>query len=82
MADLQCVDYVFAFEGAAQYGPNASEYYNRYIRELSPDKLALAFGDPLADIRRANATALGVEPVLVRGVWRQYSTTKLLETIG
>ena len=81
MADLACVDYVFAFEDSAPYGPQASAFYNRRLSQLKPAKLALALGDPLADIRAQNARQLDIEPVVVRGIWRQYSTTKLLAHI-
>lgn len=81
IADLQCVDYVFSFEDAALYGPNASEFYNKRLRYLNPDKLTLALGDPLLDIRKDNAISLGIKPAIARGVWREYSTTKLLSYI-
>jgi cytidyltransferase-like protein len=81
IADLQCVDYVFPFEDTAPYGPAASEFYKDRLRQLRPDKLALALGDPLLDIRKENAAKLGIEPAIVRGVWREYSTTKLLSHI-
>ena len=82
MADLQCVDYVFSFEDAAPYGPAASAFYNQRLQFLQPDKLALALGDPLLDIRKKNATELGIQPTIARGVWRGYSTTKLLAHIN
>jgi cytidyltransferase-like protein len=78
IADLQCVDYVFSFEDAAPYGPGASKFYNRRLRYLNPEKLALALGDPLLDIRKTNAIGLGIKPTIARGIWREYSTTKLL----
>ena len=81
MADLQCVDYVFAFEDTAPYGPAASAFYNHRLEILKPRKLALAIGDPLLDIRKENALKLGIQPVMARGVWRSYSTTKLLTYI-
>jgi len=82
MADLQCVDYVFAFEDVGGYGVHASDFYNHRLSYLSPDKLALAIGDTLLDIRKENALSLGIQPALARGVWRSYSTTKLLEHIA
>jgi cytidyltransferase-like protein len=66
MADLQSVDYVFAFEDVAPYGPAGTAFYNTCLERLRPNKLALA---------------LGVQPALVRGMWREYSTTKLLAHI-
>lgn len=82
MADLQCVDYVFSFEDAAPYGPAASAFYNDRLAFLKPHKLALAMGDPLLDIRKENALKLGIRPTMARGVWRSYSTTKLLAHIA
>lgn len=81
MADLQSVDYVFAFEKIAPYGPAGTAFYNECLDRLRPDKLALALGDALLDIRRENSIALGIQPAIVRGVWREYSTTKLLTHI-
>ena len=81
MADLQSVDYVFAFERAAPYGPAGSTFYSECLKRLYPDRLALALGDALLDIRREGAAALGIQPEIVRGVWREYSTTKLLAHI-
>ncbi len=82
MADLHCVDYVFSFEDSAPYGPAASAFYNERLRFLQPDKLALALGDPLLDVRKDNAIKLGITPTIARGVWREYSTTKLLAHIN
>ncbi len=81
IADLGCVDYVFAFEDAIPYGPAASERYNLRLKYLRPNKLALALGDPLHDLRKSNASKVGVEAVLVRGIWRSYSTTALLQAL-
>lgn len=81
MADLQSVDYVFAFEKTAPYGSAGNAYYNECLRRLQPDKLALALGDTLLGIRQENALAAGVQPAIVRGIWREYSTTKLLTYI-
>ena len=77
MADLQSVDYVFAFDDIAPYGPAGSEFYNQRLKKLAPDKLALALGDTLLDIRRESAVMLGIQPTIVKGIWREYSTTKL-----
>lgn len=81
MADLQSVDYVFAFEKTAPYGPAGNAFYNECLERLRPDKLALALGDALLDIRRENALAMGIQPAIVQGIWREYSTTKLLAHI-
>lgn len=82
MADLQCVDYVFAFEKTAPYGPAGNDFYNECLKRLYPDKLALALGDALIDIRRENALSIGVQPAVVQGIWREYSTIKLLARIN
>jgi cytidyltransferase-like protein len=82
MADLYAVDYVFAFKEAFPYGPAASAFYNARLRYLNPDKIMLSIGDPLLDIRRENAVELGIQPAIVRGVWREYSTTKLLSAVN
>lgn len=81
VADLQSVDYVFSFDGIAPYGPAGSEFYYQQLKRLAPDKLALALGDSLLDIRRKNAQRLGIRPTIVKGIWREYSTTKLLSAI-
>jgi cytidyltransferase-like protein len=81
MADLQSVDYVFPFDGVAPYGPAGTEFYNLRLERLAPEKLALALGDTLLDIRRENAAKLGIKPTIVKGIWREYSTTKLLGKI-
>ena len=81
LADLQSTDFVFAFEEAAPYGPAGTAFYNKCLEHLRPDKLALSMGDPLFDIRRENTVKLGIQPAIVAGVWREYSTTKLLAHI-
>lgn len=81
MADLQSVDYVFAFEEAVQYGPAGRSFYKRCLAQLQPDKLAISISDPWFSIRNEDASALGVQTAVVKGVWREYSTTKLLTQI-
>ena len=81
MADLQSVDYVFAFEKTAQYGPAGTAFYNECLERFRPNKIALALGDTLLSIRRENAIALDIQPAIVQGIWREYSTTKLLARI-
>jgi cytidyltransferase-like protein len=82
IAALQCVNYVFPFEDAIPYGPAGTALYTRRLGFLKPDKLALAIGDSLLDLRRANAISLGIQPAIVRGIWREYSTTKLINSLN
>ena len=81
MADLQSVEYVFAFEEVAPYGPAGTAFYRKCLAQLRPDKLALSISDPWLGIRSKSAATLGVQTALVKGVWREYSTTKLLTRI-
>lgn len=81
IADLQCVDFVFAFDESLPYGSSSSALHSARLNQLRPQMLALSIGDPLFDIRHKNALRIGVRIAIVSGVWRQYSTTKLLTYI-
>jgi cytidyltransferase-like protein len=81
IAELTSVDYVFSFNDAIPYGPAGTRAYTRRLEILRPNALALSLGDPLLDIRAEGLNKLGIEIAIARGVWREYSTTKLLKAL-
>jgi rfaE bifunctional protein nucleotidyltransferase chain/domain len=82
VAALGCTDFVFGFEDAIPYGTSATPRHKERLKKLQPDALALAVGDNLFQVRQAVLDELGIPTALVRGVWRQYSTTKLLKNLN
>jgi cytidyltransferase-like protein len=82
IAELASVDYVFGFEDAIPYGSMGTAAYSKRLELLRPSALALSLGDSLIDIRAEGPRKLGIEVVLARGVWREYSSTKLLRALN
>lgn len=80
LAEIGCVDYVFAFEDKVVYSKSRDEYSKR-VRKLNPDFIAVSTAEDNLNIKMKTIQEEGVDIVLVSH-HRTDSTTHILRLMG